>query len=95
MSTGIGFNVAVPHVRLDSVKDLVMAVGISRRDITDYESLDEKPVRIICMVAARSDQHAQYLKTLGLVSSVLKSEEIREALLEAPDAQAAYLILTQ
>lgn len=95
MSTGIGFNVAVPHVRLDSVTNLIAAVGISRRDITDYESLDEKPVRIVCMVAARTDQHAQYLKMLGAVSSTLKSESVREALLAASDPQTAYLILTQ
>lgn len=95
MSTGIGFNVAVPHVRLDSVSDLVMAVGISRNDILDYVSLDEQPVRIVCMVAARSDQHAQYLKTLGVVSSTLKSKEVREALIDASDEKTVYLILTQ
>ena len=95
MSTGIGFNVAVPHVRLDSVSDLVMAVGISQSDILDYESLDEQPIRIVCMLAARNDQHAQYLKTLGIVSSVLKNEEVREALMAAPDEKSAYLILTQ
>ncbi len=95
MSTGIGFNVAVPHVRLDSVSDLVMAVGISQSDILDYESLDEQPIRIVCMLAARNDQHAQYLKTLGVVSSVLKNEEVREALMAAPDEKSAYLILTQ
>ena len=95
MSTGIGFNVAVPHVRMDSVTNLVAAVGVSSRDITDYESLDEKSVRIICMVAARTDQHAYYLKTLSAVSRTLKPESVREALLEARDPQTAYLILTQ
>ena len=95
MSTGIGFNVAVPHVRLDSVSDLVMAVGISRTDISDYDSLDEQPVRIVCMVAARGDQHAQYLKTLGVVSTALKSKDVRESLIEASDEKSAYLILTQ
>lgn len=94
MSTGIGFNVAVPHVRLASVSDLVLAVGISRRPIDDYESLDDEPVRIVCMVAARPDQHGQYLKTLGAVSKALRPAQVREALLEAPDAKAAYLVLT-
>lgn len=95
MSTGIGFNVAVPHVRLASVTDLVLAVGVSKRPITDYEALDEQPVRIVCMVAARPDQHAQYLKTLGAVSKVLKPVAIRESLLAAEDAAAAYRILTE
>lgn len=95
MSTGIGFHVAVPHVRLDSVRELVMAVAISRQDIVDYESLDENPVRIICMIAARVDQHAQYLKTLGAMSSVLKRDSIRESLLDSDTCQAAYGILTR
>ena len=95
MSTGIGFNVAVPHVRLDSVSNLVMAVGISQTDIADYGSLDEQPIRIVCMVAARGDQHAQYLKTLGLVSSALKIKNVRDSLLESTDSNSAYLVLTQ
>jgi nitrogen PTS system EIIA component len=95
MSTGIGFNVAVPHVRLDSIKDIVMAVGVCKQDIADYDSLDEQPVRIVCMLAARTDQHAQYLKTLGLISSVLKRIDVRESLRNAEDENAAYLILTQ
>jgi PTS system nitrogen regulatory IIA component len=95
MSTGIGFNVAVPHVRLASVTELVMAMGVSSSDITDYGSLDENPVRIIFMVAARVDQHAQYLKTLGAVSSHLKSRDLREAIMAASEPEAIYKLLTE
>ena len=95
MSTGIGFNVAVPHVRLASVTELVMAVGVSSSDIVDYESLDEQPVRIICMVAARVDQHAQYLKTLGAVSTHLKSRDLREAIMAATEPESVYKLLTE
>ena len=94
MSTGIGFQVAVPHVRLSSVKEIVMAIGINRSPIADYESLDNQPVQIICMLAARPDQHALYLKALGKISSALKVSEKREALLSLDDPHAAYLILT-
>jgi PTS system nitrogen regulatory IIA component len=72
-----------------------MAVGVNKREIADYASLDEQPVRIICMLAARHDQHAQYLKTLGAVSGVLKTDAVRSALLGATDAGEAYAILTQ
>lgn len=94
MSTGIGFGVGVPHVRIHSVSDLVMAVGINRRPIPDYASLDEQPVRIICMVAARADQHAKYLKTLAAISAILRQEGVREALLSAATPEEAYRILT-
>jgi len=95
MSTGIGFGVGVPHVRIHSVADLVMAVGINERPIADYASLDDQPVRIICMVAARADQHAQYLKALSAISGLLRQEPVRTALLGAKDSAAAYAILTQ
>jgi PTS system nitrogen regulatory IIA component len=95
MSTGIGFGVAVPHVRLASVKDLVMAVAVNRRDLTDYASLDDTPVRIICMVAARADQHAQYLRSLAAVSGILKDQGVRQALIAAEDPSAIYTLLTQ
>ena len=45
--------------------------------------------------AARNDQHAQYLKTLGVVSKALKSKDVRDSLMEASDETSAYLILTQ
>ena len=36
MSTAIGKGIAIPHVRLSSVTDLVMAVGVCKKPITDY-----------------------------------------------------------
>ena len=95
MSTGIGFGIGVPHVRLASVKDLVLAVGVNKRDLEDYASLDERPVRIICMVAARENQHAQYLKALAAISNLMKEAEVRDALLSAEDPARIYALLTQ
>jgi PTS system nitrogen regulatory IIA component len=94
MSTGIGFGIGVPHVRLASVSDLVIAVGVNRRELADYVSLDERPVQIIFMVAARDDQHAQYLKTLAAISSLMKLAGLRDALLAAKTPEAIYEILT-
>lgn len=90
MSTGIGFGVGVPHVRIDSVDDLVMALGIAREPISDYASLDEIPIQIVCMVAAGSTQHPQYIRALSAISSRLKEETARAAILAAEDEKAAY-----
>ena len=94
MSTGIGFGIGIPHVRLPSVSDLVIAVGVNRRELADYVSLDERPVQIIFMVAARDNQHAQYLKTLAAISSLMKVEGVREALLAAKNPGTIYEVLT-
>ena len=38
MSTAIGRGIAIPHVRLSSVTDLVMAVGICKKTVEDFET---------------------------------------------------------
>ncbi len=95
MSTGIGFGIGVPHVRLSSIRDLVLAVGVNRNEIADYDSFDERPVQIICMVAARDNQHTQYLKALAAISSLVKESRVRDALLSAKDRDTIYDLLTQ
>jgi PTS system nitrogen regulatory IIA component len=94
MSTGIGFGVGVPHVRLASVDDLVMALGIARKPLDDYSSLDEIPVQIVCMVAAGGTQHPQYIRALSAISSRLKDETVRKAMIEAKDAVSVYTVFT-
>ena len=94
MSTGIGLGIAVPHVRLASVTDTVMAVGVSSQVIGDYVSLDGEGVSIICMVASSVGQHAKYLKTLAAVSTRLRDESVREMMLTAADEDAMYHILS-
>ena len=64
MSTSIGRGLAIPHVRLSSVTDLVMSVGISKCDIIGFQPVDEIPVRILFMIAAAYNQHSNNLKTL-------------------------------
>lgn len=93
MSTGIGHGIAIPHVRIPSVTDLVGAVGISREGIPDYPSLDDEPVRILIMLAAAYDQHAKYLKALSYISVKLKTEEIRRILIRSENAQEVYDLL--
>ena len=92
MSTGIGSGVGVPHVRLDSVDDLIMALGIARKPLDDYSSLDEIPVQIVCMVAASGTQHPQYIRALSAISTRLKDETVRKALIGAKDAVSVFQI---
>jgi PTS system nitrogen regulatory IIA component len=95
MSTAIGRGIAIPHVRLASVTDLVVSVGIGKTDIIDFQALDDEPVRLIFMIAAAYNQHAYYLQTLSFFSAKLKNKELRSALLSAATAQAAYDLLVK
>ena len=94
MSTAIGRGIAIPHVRLQSITDLVVSVGISHIDIVDFNPLDDEPVRLVFMIAAAYNQHADYLQTLSYFSAKLKSRELRESLLHAKTAGEVYGSLT-
>jgi PTS system nitrogen regulatory IIA component len=95
MSTAIGRGIAIPHVRLSSVTDLVVSVGISKTDIGDFQPLDDEPVRLLFMIAAAYNQHAYYLQTLSFFSARLKNRELRTALLAASSPEEAYGLLVK
>lgn len=95
VSTALGRGIAIPHVRLSSVTDLVVAVGISKVDIIDFQAIDEVPVRLLLMIAAANNQHNYYLQTLSFFSSKLKNQELRNALMNSQDQIEAYKLLTE
>jgi PTS system nitrogen regulatory IIA component len=95
MSTGIGLGVAVPHVRLKSIKKPVMAVGICGTDIVDYETLDKTPIRILFMILAGINQHSEHIKILSKISGFIKDGELRESLLNAEDEQSTFNLLVK
>jgi len=93
MSTAMGRGIAIPHVRLSSVTDLVMGVGISQCDIIDFQTIDDTPVRLLFMIAAAYNQHAYYLQTLSFISTKMKNIDLRNALLDAKKPIDAYNLL--
>jgi PTS system nitrogen regulatory IIA component len=95
MSTAIGCGIAIPHVRLSSVTDLVVSVGISRVNIVDFNPLDDESVRLVFMIAAAQSQHIYYLQTLSWFSKKLKDKELRDALLAAQTPDEVYRLLTE
>ena len=90
VSTAIGFGIAIPHARIDSVKRLCMAVGLSPDGI-DYPSIDDKPVRVVVMIAASSEDQNLYLRVLSKVMAFLKRE--RETLMKCTTPEEAYALL--
>lgn len=90
MSTGIGRGIAIPHVRLSSVTDLVVAVGVCKSNIEGFQTIDDVPVNILIMIAAAYNQHSYYLKTLSHFSSKLKNTELRDTITKASTPREVY-----
>ena len=95
MSTAVGRGIAIPHVRLSSVTDLVMAVGISKRDILDFDAVDGNPVRLVFMIAAANNQHDYYLQTISHFSAKLRNDELKSKLLNSTDPMEIYALLCE
>ncbi len=93
-STGIGDGVAIPHGKTDAVPDLVACVARSRSGV-DFQSTDDQPTHLFFTLLVPADKHGLHLKALARVARLVKDPSIREALLEAADAQAMYDILAR
>lgn len=93
MSTGIGLGIGVPHARISSVQNMILAVAVNHVPLEDYESIDGKPVQIVFLVAGRPDQQSTYVQLLAVLSHLVKDESRRTALLEADTPSAIYKAL--
>ena len=82
MSTGIKHGIALPHGKTDCVKELVACIGSSDSPV-DFASLDQKPARIFIMTLSPINKAGPHLQFLSQVSSLLKSDVMREKFLNA------------
>ncbi len=94
MSTGIGLGMAIPHVRLKSIKHTIMVVGINDQPIEDYGAPDAEPVRILFMIATPAVQHMLYLRIVAALTQMMKNDVLRSSLLRCREMQTAYNLLT-
>lgn len=49
LSTGIGKGIAIPHARLESSRRISVSFGLMQGE-TDFEAIDNQPVRIIFLI---------------------------------------------
>jgi fructose-specific phosphotransferase system IIA component len=92
-STGIGSGIAVPHGKCNAVKELVMAIGITSDGI-DFESVDDKPVSIVILLASPADQTGPHIQALARISRLMLDEQFRNELAEASSAEQAYKLIS-
>ena len=91
-TTGIGEGLAVPHGRCDCIDRVVMAVGKAESPI-DFQSFDQKPVRLVVLVLSPPNETAAHIQVLGGISRIMSDRIRREAAFAAatPEELAATL----
>ncbi|EFF41730.1 PTS fructose transporter subunit IIABC [Mycoplasmopsis alligatoris] len=83
-STGVGNGIAIPHGKGEFVKKPVLSAIVLREGI-DYSSLDNKPVKLVFLIAAPEGnaQENLHLDVLANLSRMLLDEELVEKLIKA------------
>lgn len=94
LSTGIGLGIAIPHARIASVHDFVVAVG-RRPDGIEFGSIDGKPVTIVVLIVGPKDAQKPYLELLAQLSKRLKLEEVRRHVAGDATPEQVVALLTQ
>ena len=96
MSTGIGLGVAIPHVRLPSLPNkTIMSAALIKSGLNDYSSMDGEPVQLVFMIASGHHQHAEYLKLLSSLATLVKDENARQKLINSISPEDFFKTLGQ
>ncbi len=85
-STGIGDGIAIPHGKMDRIREMIVAFGRSRGGV-DFQSRDLKPAHLFFLLVTPADMPGEHLKMLARISRILKNPVLRESLIHAADRQ--------
>ncbi|NIQ39850.1 MAG: PTS transporter subunit EIIA [Proteobacteria bacterium] len=79
MSTGIGKGLAVAHAASGEMQDIAVAVAILSKEL-DFQSLDQKPVKVIFMIVVNDQRTDLNLKALAGISRMVNKTALLERL---------------
>ena len=91
-STGIGGGVAIPHCKLRSLRDVVVALATTAVPV-EFGAPDGRPIDLIVLVASPADAPAAHLQALARISRLLRTPGFAAALRSAHSNEELVAIL--
>jgi PTS system nitrogen regulatory IIA component len=91
-STGIGEGIAIPHGKISTLDNIIVAFGRSIEGIA-YDAIDGKPVHLLFLLLAPENSAGQHLKILAKISRMSKETDFRRKLLQAKSQSDLYKII--
>jgi nitrogen PTS system EIIA component len=91
-STGLGKGFALPHARLEALREPFAVFARLARPI-DFASIDERPVDLVILLLSPANGGNQHLATLAALSRPLRDAGFVRRLRQANDAAAVYGML--
>lgn len=81
VSSAIGNGVALPQVRLDGLRQPIVALGISREGL-DFDAADGRPTRLIVLLLTPTDQTPLQLGLLSSIARTFRDPQVVERAVE-------------
>lgn len=88
-TTGIGNGVALPHASIEDINNIYVAMGLLK-DNAKYNSLDDKPVKLVILMLCPKDKINLQLRFLARVSRLLHITDLKKKLTECKSANNLY-----
>lgn len=85
-TTGIGEGIAIPHGKGNAVKKAGLAAMVIK-DGVDFDALDDKPVKILFLIAAPDTKENVHLDVLSKLSVLLMDETFVDKLINAKNVE--------
>ncbi len=92
MSTGIGNGIGLPHASTPHIDEVVAVFGRSVKGI-NFDSIDDQPVNVVLLLLVPQGQIQKHLQTLGNISRLFHSNELRQSINKARSAETIFDIL--
>lgn len=91
-STGIGEGLAIPHGKCHDARTVRLAIGRPAQPI-EWEAIDRRPVRLVCLLVSPPDRVAEHIQALGRISRVMSNSAFRAQCFEASSADRLFELL--
>ncbi len=85
-STGLGYGVAIPHSRMESIEEAIGAVLKLQQGI-DFDATDQQPVDFLFALLVPENSTEEHLELLSQLAEMFSEETIRTQLRSAKTAR--------
>lgn len=93
-STGIGDGTALPHAAVAGIA-APFALFARLKKPVDFESVDEIPVTLVCLLLMPPERNTAHLSALACIARTLSARDTRAALRQAATPAEVYAILAR
>jgi mannitol/fructose-specific phosphotransferase system IIA component (Ntr-type) len=94
MSTGVGNGVAIPHCKHKDCKEFALCLGLKPGGI-DFQSIDEKPARILFLLVGPEDQPGTHIRLLSRISRIISKESVRKRVFKSETPEQLFDLIRE